>query len=235
MVFLDGHQDAMKSTGYRMDSNLSRGQLVPMGTLQHPAPLRALRLAYPTLCVGSNDGDLLWLWDIRTREIIQTIDLGRHTIHYLDVNETHAFVGTDSISIYSRLSGNCVFKLRTSTLEPIISHVLRPTTRIFLPNSTFENYVLKPCRDPSPIYSRSNSLQFVTVVQVSPSGDNFVALTTNGILVHVGGLKGTDLIETPYSLDRFRISVASLDRSVFGLAYDGDRILVDGVSLISRF
>lgn len=224
----------MKSAGYHIGSNPHRGELVPMGILRQPGPMRASRLAYPTLCVGSRNGNCLWLWDIRTREIAQTIDLepcpyDMFSMLYVDVNETHVFVATHTVSVYSRASGKCVFQFKGSTLELLASCVVTPT-RSFRNYPVFEDYELPPYRDPDPINYGYSPLDIVMAVHVSPSGNDFVVITFRGYVLHITGLKESNLDEDGFSLDDFKISVAQVDHRLDNLAYDGDRILVNGVS-----
>ncbi|KAF8604781.1 hypothetical protein BDV93DRAFT_605713 [Ceratobasidium sp. AG-I] len=229
------YENGMKSAGYRPSSSPHRGELVPMGALRQPALLRASRLAYPTLCVGSRSGDCLWLWDIRTREITQTINLvpcpyDMFGMLYVDVNETHAFVATHTVSVYSRASGKCVFQLQDSKLEVITSCAITPT-RSF--QTVFEDYALRPYRDPDPINYGYSPLDIVMAVHVSPSGNDFVAITFRGYLLHISGLKELNEGRSAFSLDDLRVSVVNVDQRLDNLAYDGDRILVHGARGLS--
>ena len=255
----------MQFMDYHIGSGAHRGELVPMGTLKHSGELRALRLAYPTLCVGSSNGECVWLWDIRTRELIQTINIdpsryATFNMLYVDVNETHVFVATQTVSVYSRASGNCVFRLEDSQFE-LFASCVTPPIRVRQPKSVFQTYELQPYHAPTQLnHPLTTPFDVVMAVHVSPSGDDFVAITFRGLLIYVCGLKGTAEHElssqsassnavstrllqqkawTPYvqnqttqntpSLESFKLSVAQPDLTLENLAYDGNRILVEGV------
>lgn len=196
--------------------------------------MRASRLAYPTLCVGSRSGECVWLWDIRTRELIQTIDLlpcpyDMFGMLYVDVNETHVFIATHTVSVYSRASGKCVFQFQGPWLEVVTSCAV-PPTRSFHNHPVFEDYELQPYRGPDPINYGYSPLDIVMAVHVSPSGNDFVAITFRGYLLHINGIKELTEDGSGFTLQDFKISVASVDQRLDSLAYDGDRILAHGVS-----
>jgi hypothetical protein len=255
----------MGAAGFQRGSEAHRGELMPMGILRHPADLRATRLVYPTLCVGSRAGDRLWLWDIRTRRITQTINIEPppyevFAMLYVDVNDTHAFVATHTVSVYSRTTGQCVFQFRDSELERLTSCVDYPTREMWSA-SVFEEYALEGYHEP---FRNDNIISvpsdIIMAIHVSPSGDDFVAVTFRGYIFHIRGLKDatvdheTSIQETASDapspitpsasasttsnksrnepcLDRFKISVARGGTNLENLAYDGNRIVADGVSV----
>lgn len=165
--------------------------------LRHPGFFRALRLVYPTLCVGSAGCDYLWLWDIRTRELVQTIELAEthghmFSMHYVDVNETHAFVATDFVSVYSRATGQCVFQL--STIPELVSLFRLRWQSPSLPadmllhekTQPFVDMQLPPYRGlGSDTSNHDEPGGSVVAVHVSPSGQDFVAIGYGGHLFHV--------------------------------------------------
>ncbi|KAG8748991.1 hypothetical protein FRC12_013677 [Ceratobasidium sp. 428] len=255
------HQDAMRARDLHIGS-AHRGELVPMGILHQPADLRATRLVYPTLCVGARAGDQLWLWDIRTRRLTQTITFEPSPFDafgmlYVDVNETHAFVATHTVSVYSRASGQCVFQFRDSQLERLTHCSSYPTLQQ-RSSSLFLEYAFENYREPY----RSNNIftvpsDIAMAVHVSPTGDDFVAITFRGFIFHISGLKeatidhetalqepndvpSSDTASTSapaspirarseVSLDKFKISVTRGGTGLEHLAYDGNRIVADGV------
>lgn len=249
----------MESMEHKMGTSPYRGELVPMGTLESPDPLSTLRFTYPTLCVESRHN--LWLWDIRTREMIQTFDL-EPSIYYVfkisvDVNDTHVFVTIDNILVYSRASGECVFRLPHSWFGLLAPCVVDPTP-VLDAGTIFQEHELQHYKDPGPRDRVYPGPEPVTAVRVSPSGDNFVATTERGLVFHISGLKSTTTehgqpnsgtpesesdLDAPFldseDLDLgnnsvfwpgFKVSVAKSDYGLQSLAYDGDRILVHGVS-----
>jgi hypothetical protein len=239
---------------------------VPMGMLKHPAELRASRLAYPTLCVGSRAGDRLWLWDIRTRSLTQTINLEPSPYHlfcmlYVDVNETHAFVATQTVSVYSRASGQCVFQLPELHRALLSTCVDSPPTTAYgsVRSCVFEERKLLGYHDPNLQTPFHHPDDVVMAVHVSPAGDDFVAITYRGFILHISGLKsrvaeneattrdasglsaGHDLSlapqpqldpnnRTPPSSQNLRVSIIRAERHLSNLAYDGRKALVYGVS-----
>ncbi|CAE6517659.1 unnamed protein product [Rhizoctonia solani] len=229
-----------------------RGELLPMGVLQQPDELRAYRLVYPTLCVGNHAGDRLWLWDIRTRQLIQTIRIEpspyqEFSMVYVDVNELNVFVATHTVSVYSRTTGECVFQLKEVELRRLAGYVTPP-----IPNhdsdNVFQEYVLPGYHDPRINVTPPYLLDIVVAVRASPEGDNCVAVTHWGYIILISGLKyevheppgdhSSDRINlgvTPASgiestslLANIRISLIRAEGTLQHLDYDGRRILVFG-------
>ncbi|KAG9090631.1 hypothetical protein FS749_000409 [Ceratobasidium sp. UAMH 11750] len=239
------YQTAMLAYEYTQGSNPIRGELVPLGVLRQPGNLQALRLAYPTLCVGSRDGTHLWLWDIRRRELIQTIDMSTSAgsavigMRYVDVNETHVFVvvaavGKAAVSVYSRGTGQCVFRLTPEQLNRFCSSAHLPT-RIEDSGNSFFRLALHP-HSPTPtlVYPAPPEDQ-VMAVHVSPTGRDFVAATFCGYVLHVTGFDSTYQVtergQLPARPGRPKISVTRVFNSrTTHLAYDGEHIVVTTVS-----
>jgi hypothetical protein len=75
----------------------------------------------------------------------------------------------------------------------------------------------------------------VVAVHVSPDGDDFVAITSRGHILHMSGLKtgaGTSVDETAsHPLIHLRISATQAQDYLKNLAYDGQRILAYGVGV----
>ena len=179
----------MSSAGYLLNSNPYCGALVPMGVLKHASVLYSFRLAYPTLCVGSYDKGFLWLWDIRTRELTQVISLeptlspwcGRS---YMDINETHAFVATENITVYSRTTGKCALRLQASRLRRLVWCTVASVS-VTQARSIFEEHEIQPYESPDPHRTARIHDDFTTAVRVSPSGDDFVVITAYGYIFHI--------------------------------------------------
>lgn len=195
LMYIGSYQTAMKASGYLISSSPNRGELIPVGMLRHPGKYRALRLAYPTLCVGSLDCQHLWLWDVRTRDLVQTIDLvetRRSSMNYVDVNQTHAFVATDFVSVYSRATGRCVFQL--SSMPQLASLFRLRWQAPSIAGGLFVDEDSEPfVWMDLPPYRLLGTSTFhddqpegsVVAVHVSPSGQDFVAAGYNGHLFHV--------------------------------------------------
>ncbi|KDN43829.1 hypothetical protein RSAG8_05822, partial [Rhizoctonia solani AG-8 WAC10335] len=160
-----------------------RGQLVPMGVLKHSDETRASRLVYPTVCVGNRLGDRLSLWDIRTRKLTQTIEIEpspylRFRMNYLDVNETHVFVATHTVSVYSRATRQRVFHLDESHLAQITTYLSAPVP-MAPKGSTFRKRELPGYTITGrPMVSGHRPWDVIMAVHVSPDGDDFVAITS---------------------------------------------------------
>lgn len=195
----------MQFAGFQPGS-AHRGELIPIAELRQPAELKALRLVYPTLCVGSRAGDQLWFWDIRAANLSQTIRIEpspyrAFSMVYVDFDDAHVFVGTQTISAYSRTTGECVFQLPESYLAMIptcvapsiptqgFASLLRPHEHgpkaSTFPRFEIPNYLEKSRR---PTQSQRPG-DIVVAVHVSPSGNDFVATTYGGYIFHVSGLK----------------------------------------------
>lgn len=77
--------------------------------LQIPEPTRAFRFVYPTLLVCAPR--TLFLLDIRSGEIIQSIPHSLEIICYVELNEKYAFVCGESLQVYERQNGRRVLDL----------------------------------------------------------------------------------------------------------------------------
>ncbi|CAE6520289.1 unnamed protein product [Rhizoctonia solani] len=229
-----------------------RGELLPMGVLKQPDEPRAYRLVYPTLCAGSHAGDQLWLWDVRTRHLTQTIHIEpspyqQFSMMYVDVNESHVFVATHTVSIYSRATSECVFQLKEAEMRRLACYVTPPVPN-YDSNSIFQEYILPGYHDPNINVTPPYLLDIVVAVRASPTGDNCVAITHWGYIVLINGLKhealeladsssptsiGVDMvsvrkIERLSVLANIKISLARAEGTLLYLAYDGRRILAFG-------
>lgn len=255
----------MATAGFQLGLTY-RGELVPMGMLKHQARLRASRLVYPTLCVGSEAGDHIWLWDIRTRQLTQTIDLKpceyqRFSMLYVDVNEAHVFVATHTVSVYSRASGQCVFQLPELHLKVASECTDLPVFNG--PNGFFEESRISGYHNPSRNATSLRPYDIIRAVHVSPTGEDFVAATYRGYVLHVSGFDSvfsnnhknfeeadnpTDSpgifsalqspipnTQTKIRPENLRISVMYAERTLSNLAYDGRKILIYGVSQSSAY
>ncbi|CAE6488569.1 unnamed protein product [Rhizoctonia solani] len=256
---------AREIAGFQTDVP-SRGELVPVGIIQSPeSAIHAFRLVYPVLCVGTLE--MISIWEVRSRSCIQTIAthpsilFGRQ-LFAVDVNDTHVFVARGQVQVYSRITGQLIFELRADFLELSNSCVALPSLR--RQSGDFEEYALAeflqpatPLAHPHPnaqLYSDS-----ATGVYSSPTGDNFVATTANGIIYvefvdsihsqirdglnpwHVttnalddGGHSATAL-GSPSPADNFRISITRLQKKIWKAAYDGHKIVAlgsEGLSIL---
>ncbi|KAF8706732.1 A Receptor for Ubiquitination Targets, partial [Rhizoctonia solani] len=228
------YRDALSRLGHDSDR---RGVLVPMGILKHSDETRASRMVYPTVCVGNRSGDCLSLWDVRTRKLTQTIDIEpsiypRYRMSYVDVNETHVFVATHTVSVYSRATGQLVFHLDESHLAQITTHISAPTST-FSRGPVFTTRDLPGYTDSGrPMISGHRPWDVIVAVHVSPDGNDFVAITSRGHIFHISGLKvGTtrpDDETASHSPLRVRISATQAQNYLENLAYDGQRILAYG-------
>ncbi len=101
-----------------------RGHFRPWAKLSFPTLTRAYRIAYPTLlCAGM---DRAYLHDVRTGELVQTIDIRPADICYVDVNERHVFVcSPEALHVFSRADGNEVLRIKRGVS---FSNVLSPST-----------------------------------------------------------------------------------------------------------
>ncbi|CAE6468236.1 unnamed protein product [Rhizoctonia solani] len=229
-----------------------RGELLPMGVLKQPDELRAYRLVYPTLCAGSHAGDQLWLWDVRTRQLIQTIHIEpspyqEFSMICVDINESYVFVATHTVSIYSRETGECVFQLKEIELRRLAGYVTPPIP-IYGSDNVFQEQALPGYHDPDINVTPPYLLDIVMAVHASPMGDSCVAVTHWGYVILITGLKhgilehtaghsnasiGVDAASagrvrnSPIPAD-IRISLIRAEGTLHYLAYDGRRILVFG-------
>ncbi|KAH7334856.1 hypothetical protein B0J17DRAFT_671830 [Rhizoctonia solani] len=228
------YENAMSNPDY---DSPRRGMLVPMGILKHPDDARASRLVYPTMCVGNRLGDRLFLWDIRTRKLTQTIEIEpspylRFRMNYVDVNETHVFVATHTVSVYSRATRQRVFHLDESHLAQITTYISAPTP-IPSQGSVFPRRELSGYTTTDrPMISGHRPWDVIMAVHVSPDGNSFVAITSQGHIFHMSGLKsgatgpGNEIVGR--SQVHLRISATQVQSCLENLAYDGQRILAYG-------
>ncbi|CAE6517655.1 unnamed protein product, partial [Rhizoctonia solani] len=212
-----------------------RGKLVPMGVLKHSDETRASRLVYPTVCVGNRLGDRLSLWDIRTRKLTQTIEIEpspymRFRMNYLDINETHVFVATHTVSVYSRATRQRVFHLDESHFAQIMTYVSAPIP-MSPKGSAFRKRELPGYTTTGlPMISGHRPWDVIMAVHVSPDGNDFVAITSQGHIFHMSGLKSGTTGDggTHSSQLHLRISATKVQSCLENLAYDGQRILAYG-------
>lgn len=173
-----------------------RGELVPMGVINHPAGLGASRFVYPTLCVVSTTGQV-WFWDIRARTLDdQSINVDTPPEHPLyancvDFNETHVFVASPALSVYCRASGRCVFQLSALHLNLFGACAAYPIP-VHESTNTFKEHVLSRYHLPVPLMV-SSFQDPIMGVQVSPTGDDFVAISYRGRILHIGGLRSQSI------------------------------------------
>lgn len=158
----------------------------------------------------------------------------------VDVNETHAFVATDVVSVYTRGTGQCVFRLISAPGPAVSSCLTKPTAidkdeenqpfiRLALHSSSSRNW--QGDFDNS-IYG-ATTYSYLTAVQVSPDGRSFVATGYNGYLFHVSGFdtethsenKAGDIEPAQARTSFTRLSCFDMSQ----LAYDGKRIVASGV------
>lgn len=201
----------MHSSRYPISSSPHRGELVPIGVLEHFSPLDTFRLVYPTLCVGSSAQGCLWIWDMRTRENPQVINFepypsARMSPNYVDVNETHVFVVAETISVYNRSTGECDFQLHLSKLRALASCTTPacPTTKA---DSAFDECEIGPYQDQDLLHDAHFFADVATAIRVSPSGDDFVVSTISGYIYRIYGLKNMHT-------SRGRLGCSMLDNSL---------------------
>jgi hypothetical protein len=103
------------------DNLTARGKFLPWAFLLPPHDPRAYRFVYPTLLIGSVEGGELYLYDIPSASLVQTIALPRDEttlftdeenntairINYVEISPRHVFVCTmSSVVIIAREVGS---------------------------------------------------------------------------------------------------------------------------------
>ncbi|KAG8699354.1 hypothetical protein FRC08_005366 [Ceratobasidium sp. 394] len=156
-------------------------------------------------------------------------------IRYVDVNETHVFVvvaavAKAAVSVYSRGTGQCVFRLTPEQLNRFCSSAHLPTRIEDSGNSFFRLALHHHSPTPTLVYPAPPEDQ-VMVVHVSPTGRDFVAATFCGYVLHVTGFDSTYQVtergQLPARPGRPKISVTRVFNSrTTHLAYDGEHIVV---------
>ena len=121
---LNSEYDALKTTFDRDTVTTNRGHFQPWAHLRQPEATRAFRFSYPTLGVAALN--TVYLWDVRTGALAQTIDntqfiwnededtdagaepiLGN--INYIEVSPQYVFLcGIYALRVFSRQTGRCV-------------------------------------------------------------------------------------------------------------------------------
>ena len=121
---LNSEYDALKTTFDPNTITSNRGHFQPWAHLRHPEVTRAFRFSYPTLGVAALN--TVYLWDVRTGALAQTIDntqfiwnededtdagaepiLGN--INYIEVSPQYVFLcGIYALRVFSRQTGRCV-------------------------------------------------------------------------------------------------------------------------------
>ncbi|KAG6830415.1 hypothetical protein H0H87_008198 [Tephrocybe sp. NHM501043] len=127
----------------------TRGHFRPWAILRPPKTTRAFRFSYPTL--GAAGWDSIYLWDVRTGTLVQTIEqtqLGMHDgshedpvtaldflgdINYIEVSEKYVLLcGIHFLRVFSRATGRFALDV-SSSRHPLAAWHLslsphRPTT-----------------------------------------------------------------------------------------------------------
>lgn len=141
----DAAQERAYSDSVEMYSSArcNRGHFRPWALLTTPERSRALRFVFPVLAVPSWNN--VYLWDVRTGEMIQTVKGTQHQrpitgpgsqgplgqIHYVELSDRHVFLcGSRSLRIFSRTTGKCVLDIPSSS-----NHFADWKVRLAVPNS----------------------------------------------------------------------------------------------------
>ncbi|KAG6830268.1 hypothetical protein H0H92_001534 [Tricholoma furcatifolium] len=143
----------------------TRGHFRPWAILRPPQLTRAFRFYYPTL--GAAGWDHIYLWDVRTGTLIQTIEQTQSgmqnqsqdtvpaafevlgDINYIEVSEKYVFLcGTHFLRVFSRASGRSTAKVRDGASlvpqEVVCSRVAMPDS----PNLILDEFIgvhISPC------------------------------------------------------------------------------------------
>ncbi|KAJ7665188.1 hypothetical protein DFH06DRAFT_308677 [Mycena polygramma] len=178
----------------------ARGHFRPWAVLKPPALTRAFRFVYPTLIAATLVS--LFLWDIRTGELVQTIQDTQissegvgSTEHLGDTNyvevsaqtDGHAFIcGSNTLRVFSRTTGRCVLDVPSSQFS------YGKNTYSFLPvgnGPSPPSFVLKPQHTDHHIASMPNDnsrlIDEFIAVHVSACGRHLAALLASSRLIIV--------------------------------------------------
>jgi hypothetical protein len=132
-----------------------RGHFRPWANLSFPEHTFGTRLAYPTLL--SANARRAFLHDVRTGELVQTIDvggsgggrLGGLGLCYVDVNERYAFVcGSRALHVLARDSGAEVLRIPSNAVVSKTAEVVVSESVPGVPGKPFTEVLsLRPGRD----------------------------------------------------------------------------------------
>jgi hypothetical protein len=102
-----------------------RGQFRPWALLRLDEFVSKYRVAYPTLVCASMDH--IFLYDVRTGSLVQTINICLQSIGSVDLNERHAFVcETNVVHVFLRESGIEVLRIPARAALWYSQHVEDP-------------------------------------------------------------------------------------------------------------
>lgn len=221
--------------------------------ITNPSPLFTFRFVYPYLAVASLIPSMVYIWDLPTVSIVQTLPLGmfedgnlpfhpRHHAHILEIHSDRVFLcDSHGLRVYSLSSGKIDLDLpRVSssgqTFYPLLTISLSRPYQVGLglhslaqhkqnPSPHIESLRLVPV-DPHYIsYLSLNTSRFgLTLVRVSPSGKDLVAATLSGMIFYIPDFADSRGLED-------RIRVVDIKASVVQIEFDGKRIVVCSVSL----
>ncbi|KAH8110954.1 hypothetical protein DFH11DRAFT_1690590 [Phellopilus nigrolimitatus] len=223
-----------------------RGTFAPWALFTPPNNPRAYRFVYPTLLIGSEDGQELYLFDVpsaRLEKIIpipaedDVLDLGVH-ISYVELGARHVFVcSPDSVLIIPRSRsserGAQSVHLNFPSADPglripqLVRHYAARLVPAFRPqknDALREHIVTAPSlpEQSTALVRLGDDPQDFTAVHVSPSGKDFVAITWLGVIYLVCDFERVFRGEKTFSDITLRIN---MDAPASNLAFDYDRVL----------
>lgn len=230
----------------------SRGIYYHFMVITNPSPHLTFRLVYPRLAVSSLSTNTVYIWDLPTATIIQTLPLDisnddsslfdewQHRPHMVEINTDHVFLcGSKRLRVYSLSSGDIVFELQSSIPSHKTPHSLSiaSITQLYKmgdpivpPMARQGQYSLPPrieswCLMPGNIYLKP-SLVGPAHVRISPSGKDLVVATLLGWIFYIPDFADTKGLE-----DCTR--AIYIPESVVQIEFDGKRIIFCSVSLNS--
>ncbi|KAI5117611.1 hypothetical protein M0805_001211 [Coniferiporia weirii] len=233
-----------------------RGSFAPWALFIPPYNPRAYRFVYPTLLVGSEEGEELYLFDVPSASLVQTIPIPRESlppaaftpegtvcILYVELGPRHVFVCTmHGVLILPRDwshepgARNVCFDF--PTVDPnlrVPQLICHYAARIIRTNGPPSNPCMREYMVTAPRVSEQSTAlvrlgdnrQQFSAVHVSSSGRDFVAITWLGIAYFVRDFERVLRGECSFSEIALRIDMGA---PAINLAFGHDRVVIQAFS-----
>lgn len=206
----------------------THGVFTPFCDLLTPRPTQATRFVYPTLALVTGDGRNVYLYDVPTATLIQTINIYpadstvTDKVRYIEISARHVFICTAiGLRIISRGTGKgvCTINPAKMPLPDSVSFSLssssKPSAGVFHSKRILGNKMA--------LLAESTSF---CAVHVSPCGKHFVAVTVTGYVLFVPNFEEAIRAEGDQAKLEGAGYVLELNVGIVYMAFDGKRIVL---------
>ncbi|KAG6852750.1 hypothetical protein C0991_009370 [Blastosporella zonata] len=230
------------SVAQEIDESATWGHFRPWAILRPPKVTRAFRFSYPTL--GAAGWDCIFLWDVRTGALVQTIEQTQQMDHgpqaaeltvldtlgdinYIEISEKYAILcGTHCLRLFSRATGRSVLDI-SSSKQPLAAWHLS-LSPIRLTTNAWEGASLVPqqviCHPVSKPESPRVLIDEFIAVHISPCGSHLAALMMSSRLIIIHDFERALQPNVDVFDLSLEVQLGSPSRSSRYLAFENGRI-----------